>query len=240
MKNYLLTVIIALLTAGVTVLLMLFVFTPNREVGEANVAAQNVPNNIVLVTTEFYVPPLDLRGYDLDHYQMQGWFLERINYHRASEGIHAYEFYTPAIVTSIEHSLDMRDNNFSRNAASDGRTHQERHNRWIGYARTRVTSAHSSSHTVSDGQLTQDCVIEIVDRVFSREESRDFLMNPTYYYIGIGFSIQANGRGRLSITMATPEGHRAAHRARTQAERAEHREEYLQMVRERSGWTPAQ
>jgi len=243
MKNHLLILIIALLTAGATVVLMLLFFDRNHELPEHHeriAEVQNVPENIIMVTTEFYIPQLDLRGYEMNHYQVQEWFLERINYHRASEGIHGYVFYTPAIVTSIEHSLDMRDNNFSRNVASDGRTHQERHHRWMGYARTRVTSAHSSSHTVSDGPLTQDCVIEIVDRVFDREESRDFLMNPTYYYIGIGFSIQANARGRLSVTMSTPEGQREAHRARTQAQRAEHREEYLQIVRERSGWVPAE
>lgn len=200
------------------------------------VSLQDNPN-IIMVTVPFFIPPLDLRGYELNQYEMQEWFLERINYHRAAEGIHGYVFYTPAIVTSIEHSLDMRDNEFSSNTASDGRGHQVRHHRWMGYTRTRVTSAHSSSHTVSDGPLTQGCVNAIVDRVFTREESADFLLNPTYYYIGVGFSIQANGRGRLSITMATPEGERAAHRARSTAARAEHREAYLQMVRERTGWT---
>jgi len=195
-------------------------------------------DNIITVTVPFYIPPLDLRGYELNHFEIQEWFLEHINQHRAAEGIHGYEFYTPAIVTSIEHSLDMRDNNFGRNAASDGRTHQQRHHRWLGYARTRVTSAHSSSHAVSEGSLTPDCVAEIVDRIMNVEQSRVFLLNPTYYYIGIGFSIQENAMGRLSVTMATPEGEREAHHARSQAERAEHRERYLEMVRERTGWTP--
>jgi len=194
-------------------------------------------DNIIMVTVPFYIPPLDLRGYELNHFEIQEWFLEHINYHRAAEGIHGYEFHTPAIVTSIEHSLDMRDNNFGRNAASDGRTHQQRHHRWIGYTRTRVTSAHSSSHEVSEGPLTSDCVAEIVDRIMNVERSRDFLLNPTYYYIGIAFSIQENAMGRLSVTMAGLEGERAAHHARSQAERAEHRERYLEMVRERTGWT---
>ena len=250
MKKILLIILVALLSSGITVAAMAFVYGPDIDIfeifarnGEAPdnpeiPDAPEIPSNIIMVTTPFYIPPLDLRGYDMNPFDVQEWFIERINYHRALEGIHGYVFYTPAIVTSIEHSLDMRNNNFGRNAASDGRTHQERHHRWMGYARTRVTSAHSSSHWVSDGPLTRECVTEIVDRVMNVEQSRDFLLNPTYYYIGIGFSIQDNGRGRLSVTMATPEGERAAHRARSQAERAEHREAYLQMVRERMGWVP--
>jgi len=196
-----------------------------------------VSDNSVRVTTDFYIPPLDLRGYAMDHYQVQDWFFERINFHRQEYGLHPYELYTPAVVTSLEHSLDMRDNNFGRNTASDGRTHQQRHDRWIGYGRTKVTSAHSSSHTISDGPLTRACVNEVVDRVFNAEASRDFLLNPTYYFIGIGFSIQENARGRLSITMTSLPGERAAHRARSQEERADHRQQYLQLVRERTGWT---
>jgi len=107
----------------------------------------------------------------------------------------------------------------------------------MGYMRTVVTSAHSSSHRISDGPLTRDCANEVVDRILGVEASRDFLLNPTYYFIGIGFSIQANGMGRLSITMTSQPGERAAHRARTQAERAEHRQQYLEMVREHNGWT---
>jgi len=241
MKKFILTSIpIVLLTAGITAVIIFFVFDLNLETLAITGDTQDTPDNIIMVTTPFYIPPLDLRGYELNHFEVQEWFLEHINYHRSAEGIHGYVFYTPAIVTSIEHSLDMRNNNFGRNVASDGRTHQERHHRWMGYARTKVTSAHSSSHTVSDGPLTRDCVAEIVNRIMNTEASRDFLLNPTYYYIGIGFSIQENARGRLSVTMATPEGERDAHRARSQAQRAEHREEYLQMVRERMGWNPTE
>ena len=203
------------------------------------------PEAIIEVTTEegttlFHIPPLDLRGYAMDHFEVEQWFLERINYHREAYGIHPYNLYTPARVTSIEHSLDMRDNNFGRNVGSDGRTHQERHHTWLGYNRTRVTSAHSSSHDVARGPLTQEGVNEIADRILYRETSRSFLLNPTYYEIGIGFSIQENGRGRLSITMASQENERAAHRARTPAEREEHRQAYLERVREERGWTPPQ
>jgi len=178
----------------------------------------------------FEIPQLDLRGYEIDHFQIEQWFLERINYHREEYGIHPYELYTPAVVTSIEHSLDMRDNNFGRNAASDGRTHQQRHDRWLGVDRTKVTSAHSSTHTV-EGYLTQQRVMEIVDNVINTEASRNFIMNPTYYYIGIGFSIQHDDRGRLSITMASQPDKREAHRARTPEEREEYRQAYLEMVR---------
>ena len=191
--------------------------------------------SVIEVVTEFYIPPLDLRGYGLDQFEMQEWFLERINYHRENYGVHPYRLYTTAVVTSIEHSLDMRDNDFSGNAASDGRTHQQRHDRWMGVLRTKVTSAHSSSHDVAEGALTRAGVHEIVDRIFTRETTHYFLMNPTYYYIGIGFSIQSNGRGRLSITMATQDGERAAHRARTPEERSIHRQETLERVRQERG-----
>lgn len=235
MKNILFfTIPTSAITAAVTALLIIFVINPQPDLATDEPYETN--NNRISVTKHFDIPPLDLRGYELEHYTMQSWFLERINYYRVEYGLHPYELYTPAVVTSIEHSIDMRDNNFSRNAASDGRTHQQRHDRWIGHLRTKVTSAHSSSHTVSDGPLTRDCANEVVDRVFGVEASRNFLLNPTYYYIGIGFSIQENGMGRLSITMASQPGERAAHRARSQEERAEHREQYLVMVRERNGW----
>ena len=190
-----------------------------------------------LAPDSFVIPPLDLRGYDLDHDAAGQWFLERLNYHRESYGIHPYELYPAAVVTSIEHSLDMRDNAFSRNAASDGRVHQERHHRWFGFNRTKVTSAHSSTHNVAPGPLTQAGAYAVIDTIVSNRNSRPFLMNPTYYYIGFGFSIDANGRGRLSITMASPEGERAAHRARSLDEREVHRQEYLERVRQERGWT---
>jgi len=187
--------------------------------------------------SEFSMPELDLRGHDLQHHIMEQWFLQRTNYHRINYGIHPYILHTPAVITSIEHSLDMRDNDFSRNVASDGRTHQERHHRWLGYHRTKVTSAHSSSHNVAPGPLTQDGVNAVVDRIFESESSREFLLNPTYYYIGFGFSIDQNGRGRLSITMATGNDEREAHRARNREEREAHRQEYLERVRAERGWT---
>ena len=184
----------------------------------------------------FVVPPLDLRGYELDYVEAGQWFLERLNYHRESYGLHPYELYPAAVVTSIEHSLDMRDNAFSGNRSSDDRTHQERHHRWMGFYRTKVTSAHSSTHNVAPGPLDQAGANEIIDRIVSNANSRPFLMNPTYYYIGFGFSVDATGRGRLSITMATVDGERAAHRARSQEEREEHRQEYLERVRQERGW----
>jgi hypothetical protein len=71
----------------------------------------------------------------------------------------------------------------------------------------------------------------VIDDIMQNETTFSFLMNPIYYYIGIGFSIQENGRGRLSITMASPEGEREAHRARTPEQREAHRQEYLERVR---------
>jgi len=108
----------------------------------------------------------------------------------------------------------MRDNDFGRNAASDGRTHQQRHDRWMGVNRTRVTSSHSSSHWV-EGELAQRHVQEIIDSILANELTHYFVMNPTYYYIGIGFGIQSNGRVRLSITMVSLPNERVYHRSRT-------------------------
>lgn len=193
---------------------------------------------MVTAMMNFFVPQmqLDLRGYELCQFEMQEWFLERINEQREAYGLHPYELYTPAVLTSIEHSMDLRDNDMSGNRSSDGRTHQQRHDRWMGLDRTKVTSAHSSSHWVTEGEFTRADARNIANRILSNEGTFSFLMNPTYYYIGIGFSIQENGRGRLSITMATRDGERAAHRARTAAQRTAHREAYLQAVREARGW----
>ena len=192
-------------------------------------------DNTIEVTVQFYIPQLDLRGYELDFFEMEGWFLERINHHRELYGVHPYDTYNPLRVTSIEHSLDMRDNNFGRNVASDGRTHQERHDRWIGVLRTKVTSSHSSSHWV-EGELTRESAFGIVDTILANETTFDFIMNPTYYYLGIGFSIQDNGRGRLNITMASQANERAAHRARTPEQREEHRQLALERIRRERGW----
>lgn len=187
----------------------------------------------------FAIPLLDSRGYLLDHFEVERWFLERINYHReAHYGVHPYRVYIPARITAIEHSLDMRDNEFGRNMSSDGRTHQERHDRWIGPDRTKVTSSHSSTHIVADGRLTREGVNAIVDHILLNEVTYSFLMNPTYDYIGIGFAIQQDGIGRLNITMASPPGERAAHRARTRDEIAAHRQATLERVRAERGWVP--
>ena len=186
-------------------------------------------SNIFIVPIR--IPPLDLRGYDLNFSKMQDWFFDRINYHRENYGIHSYSFYAPAIITSIEHSLDMRDNNFSSNISSDGRTHQQRHDRWFGINRTRVTSSHVSSHWIPNSEMNREIAYDIIDRIMENETTHNFIMNPTYYYIGIGFSIQENGRGRLNIIMASNEGERAAHLARTPAEREAHRIEYLERIR---------
>ena len=227
------SLVAAFLMVFLLVLMVMFFISASDDVFVLD-GAQNTIN--LETHFRYFVPPLDLRGYDLNHFVVEQWFLERINYHRENYGIHPYELYPAAVVTSIEHSLDMRDNNIGTQASSDGRTHQERHHTWFGYDRTMVTSSHVSSHNVGDGPLTQDGVVEIVDNILQTESTFSFIMNPTYYYIGVGFSIQANGRGRLNIVMASKHGQRDAHRARTMAEREEHRLQYLEKVRRKRGW----
>ena len=241
MKGFLVFVTgVAICFAITTVVLVLHILAPPGDrIREEEPTVDVVQmGNVIEVTTPFYIPPLDLRGYDLDHFEMEQWFLARINYHRENYGLHPYVLYTPAVVTSIEHSVDMRDNDMASLESSTGLGHQARHNIRMGWRVTgRVTSAHFSSHDVEDGPLTKEKVDAIVDRVFTNEGNRGFLLNPTYYYIGIGFSIQENGRGRLSITMSTPPGEVDAHRARSDEEKEIHRQEYLERVREERGWT---
>ena len=238
-------------TAAALVILVVFMASCTNEMdaNDAEVPVNNTAGEYpspwlpdrktIEVTTQFHIPPLDLRGYDMDHFEVEVWFLDRINFYREIHGLHPYTIHAAAAVTSIEHSLENRDTNSSGNTAADGRTHQERHHRWFGYTRTLVTSAHTSSYTVADGPLTQEGVIEIVDRMIETERTRYFILDPSYYYIGIGFSIQENARGRLCITMASLPGQRAPHQARRAEERIVHRQEYLEIVRERQGWTPA-
>ena len=233
---------LALLATFVVMLVPVAVFwfsndvdIPNERADATWIKEYNIYYYALEETRQFHIPSLDLRGFELDYFEMKKWFLERINYHREAYGIHPYSLYAPAIITSIEHSLDMRNNDFGSTVASDGRVHQERHDRWFGYDRTVVTSAHASTHEVSR-QFTQEGAIEIVDRIISRERTREFLLNPTYYYIGIGFSIQANATGRLSITMVSLPNERQAHRNRSPEERIEHRQQYLERVRYERGW----
>lgn len=218
------------------ILLLCAVFMNSVIVTYANAGEQVTETNTIEITVPFHIPPLDLREYDFNFFEIEQWFLDKINTERELYGVHPYAIYAPATVIAIEHSLDMRNNNFGRNAASDGRTHQQRHDRWMGVSRTKVTSSHSSSHWI-EGELTPQRVHEIVDSILSNELTHYFIMNPTYYYIGIGFSIQSNGRGRLNLTMASLPNERASHRARTLEQRAEHRQSELERIRNERGWT---
>ena len=193
--------------------------------------------NVEDVVLEFDIPELDLRGYPMDHYEMEQWFLDRLNYHRNNYGLHPYEIYHPTRAISIIHTLDMRENEFTGNESSDGLTHQERHEIWMGANRTRITSTLTATYHVPDGPLTQEVANGVVDHLFEREDRHSFIMNPTYYYIGIGFSIDENGTGRLCLTFASPPDQRANWHAMTPEEREIHLEEYLARVRAERGWT---
>lgn len=232
------SIIVAALTTVLSIyLIVTFVLFGNGIYTRDTLTYAKEGENTIIVTTPFYIPILDLREYQMDHFEVEQWFLERVNYHRDNYGVHPYTLYGPAVVTSIEHSLDMRTHRFSGNDASDGRTHRERHDVRFGHGRTLVTSTFSSSQQV-EGKVTRDFVHYFVDRLFEDEARHEFLMNPTYYYIGFGFSVDARGLGFLCVTMASPHGERAAHHARTPEEREAHRLEYLERVRRERGWTP--
>jgi len=240
LSNVFVAIIVAILTTAIFFAFLQNPYVENNQPGDYTrppmTSGSPGPPNSIEFLSHFLIPnQLDMRGYELCHFEVSGWFLERINYHRENFGVHGYTFYAPALVTSIEHSLDMRDNNFTANAASDGRTHQQRHDRWFGAGRTRVTSSSVRARNV-DGPITREQVNVIVDGIATDQHAEAFLLNPTYYYIGIGFSITAAGRGMLSITMSTGEGQRTAHHARTVEQREQHRLAYLARVREQRGW----
>ena len=183
------------------------------------------------------IPELDLRGYPLNHFEVERWFLARLNYHRENYGLHPYEIYHPTRVISIEHSLDMRDNSFSANESSEGIPHQDRHEVWMGADRTKITSTLAASYVVPNGPLTQEVANDIVDHFFEREDRHAFIMNPTYYFIGIGFSIEENGTSRTCLTFASPPDRRAHWHALSPEEREIYVQEYLERVRAERGWT---
>ena len=183
------------------------------------------------------IPELDLRGYPLNHFEAERWFLARLNYHRENYGLHTYEIYHPARAISIEHSLDMRENSFSANESSEGVPHQDRHEVWMGADRTKITSTLSASYQVPNGPLAQEVANDIIDHLFEREDRHSFIMNPTYYFIGIGFSIEEDGMGRLCLTFASPPNRRAHWHALSPEEREIYVQEYLERVRAERGWT---
>ena len=183
------------------------------------------------------IPELDLRGYPLNHFEVERWFLARLNYHRENYGLHPYEIYHPTRAISIEHSLDMRDNSFSANESSEGVAHQDRHEVWMGADRTKITSTLSASYQVPNGPLTQEVANDIIDHLFEREDRHSFIMNPTYYFIGIGFSIEEDGMSRTCLTFASPPDRRAHWHALSPEEREVYVQEYLERVRAERGWT---
>ena len=206
---------------------------------------QNIQEVIELdvegVPMRLEVPALDMRGYPLAQSDIDQWFLERINYHRVNFGIHPFEIYLPSKAAAIEHSLEMTRYDFTDNRALDGRTHQERHDRWYGINRTRVTSSSVRTIRNIEGQLTREMVHGFVDKYYFGENDdpyESFIMNPYYFYIGIGFSINERGVGRLCISWSSQPGYRADHRARGAEERVVFRQNYLEKVREERGWEP--
>ena len=206
---------------------------------------QNIQEVIELdvegVPMRLEVPALDKRGYPLAQADIDQWFLERINYHRVNFGVYPFEIYLPSKAAAIEHSLEMTRYGFTDNKAADGRTHQQRHDRWYGVNRTRVTSSSVRTFRDIEGPLTREMVHGFVDRYYFGENTdpyTSFIMNPYYFYIGIGFSIDEWGDGRICISWSSKPGYRAAHRARGAEEREVFRRNYLEMIREERGWEP--
>ena len=232
-KNKALIVAIFIVVTIIVVGFILLYKQENLPVEQVNTGPQFIMTDTIL----YEIPDLDLRGYPFDHSQVERWFLERVNYHRENYGLHPYVIYIPATLTSIDHSIDMRDNEFLENEASDGRTHRQRHDTWFGVERTKVTSTLVFGFTL-EGPMDEEIAAIIVDRMMENGGIHSFLLNPTYYYLGIGVSLCEDGNGYICMTMASRAGERAAHRARTAEEIEIHRQEYLERVRTERGWTP--
>jgi hypothetical protein len=239
MKKSTIALVAASVVTALAIIALVLFFTIQTSESETLSPASSIIEISVDGTTEYFeIPSLDLRGYPMDYLEIEYWARERINYHRNNYGLHSYETYLPALVTSIAHSLDMRTNSFTRNQSSDGTEHQERHGRWMGLERTKVTSTLSASYDFSWEPITQGSINSLIDHLFEREDRHAFIMNATYYYIGIGLSIEADGTGRLCLTFASKPDEREAHHARTPEEREIYQQEYLERVRAERDWEP--
>ena len=165
-----------------------------------------IPPQVIEVETrtgvlQFDIPPLDLRENQVDHFQIEQWFLEELNYRRDNALLPHFLLDARATVTSIEHSIDMRDSRFIGVYASDGRTQEERLEYWFAdEVEPREKSSVVLGYNIKDG-LDQYIVRLIVDHLFIDEENTSILLSPNYRYIGAATSVDEYGNGAVSITL---------------------------------------
>ena len=165
-----------------------------------------IPPQVIEVETktgilQFDIPTLDLRENPVDHFQIEQWFLEELNYHREEALLPHFILDARATVTSIEHSIDMRDSRFLGEYASDGRTQEERLEYWFAdEVRPREKSSVVFGYNIKY-ELEQYIVRLIVYHLFLDEEKTSLLLSPNYRYIGAATSVDEYGNGTVSITL---------------------------------------
>ena len=190
---------------GMIIIAIIFSVMPTVQILGVNLIPVRIPPQVIDVETEagivqFDIPSLDLREYSVNHFQIEQWFLERINSHRENASLPHFFLNTQATATSIEHSIDMRDHRFLEVYASDGRTEEERYRRWFGSESTREKATVILYFTL-EGEFDQHIVKLIADHLFVDGERTSTLLDPNYRYIGIGISVDKNGCGYLTITL---------------------------------------
>ena len=195
----------ALAILGMIIIAVIFSVMPTVQILGVNLIPVRIPPQVIDVETEagivqFDIPPLDLREYSVNHFQIEQWILERLNSHRENASLPHFFLNTQATATSIEHSIDMRDHRFLEVYASDGRTEQERYSRWFGSESTREKATVILYFTL-EGEFDQHIVELITDHLFVDGERASTLLGPNYRYIGIGISVDKNGCGYLTITL---------------------------------------
>ena len=188
---------------GMIIIAIIFSIMPTTQILGISLIPVRIPPQVIEVetragTVHFDIPPLDLREFPVDHFQVEQWFLERLNYHRANAALSPFSLDAQATVASIEHSIDMRDHQFTGAYTSDGRTVEERLGIWISDEREKASIA--LGFYVHD-ELCQDIVSQIVDHLFFDEERSFLLLSPHFRYIGVGTSLDKDGIGSLSITL---------------------------------------
>ena len=188
---------------GMVIIAIFFSVMPTVNILGIDLIPVRIPPQVIEVETEtgiiqFDIPTLDLRQHPVNHFDVEQWFLGRLNSHRASASLPLFQLDALATVASIEHSIYMRDHPTIDAFSFDSRTESERICSWIDNDRKK--SVVVLAYTVLE-ELCFAIVEQIVDHLFVDAERASFLQNPDYHYIGIGTSIDKDGVGTLSITL---------------------------------------